>query len=164
MHPLAKVEILLWYNNNKSRFINKKIADLGSFNINGTVKDFIPGVIGFDILTGKNVDVVIVPGNIPVEHQNKYGLIITTSALQCCPDSLIFKREIIDLLEPNGEVFVTMCNKTCNYKHSTSPNSYDFQDGIRMNSNDIVTFFYPEFNVISVKESGTDLFYHGKMM
>lgn len=162
MHDAIKKELALWYNYLKPHIDNQKVADLGSYDINGSVKDIIPHAIGFDILPGKNVDVVLVPGIIPPEHKNKYGFVTSTGSFQCCPDSRMFKAEILDLLNWGGELFLTMCSDGCKYKHSTSPNSYNFQDSVRMTSNQLASFFEPEMKTLISKTVGTDVFYWGK--
>ena len=65
MHSTVSEKLYDWYNKNKKLFESSKIADVGSYNINGNTNDIIKNVVGFDILEGKGVDVVIIPGKIP---------------------------------------------------------------------------------------------------
>lgn len=130
--------------------INEKlmVAELGSYNINGSVKEVIPYSHGFDILSGKGVDNVIEPGKILEQYKHKYDILISTSSFQTCPDSNLYKQEILDLCKNNALVFLTMCSLDCKYQHSTSPNQYNFKDEIRMSEKQLINFMAPEIEMI----------------
>ena len=166
MHDPVKNKVSDWYQRNRVRIDGSMIADLGAYDINGSVRQIIPHVVGFDIYSGKGVDVVVVPGQIPFEHRNRYDFVVTVSAFQFCPNSLAFKFEILDLLKDGGELFLTMCSVKCKYLHSTSPNIYNFADGVRMTESEIISFMGPEIEALDchVADVGefSDLFFWGK--
>jgi hypothetical protein len=156
MHKGAAIEIKKWYQNNKQYLDTIKIAELGSYDINGSVKDIIPNTIGFDILEGKGVDIVITPGIITEKYKQVFGALITTSAFQCCPDITLFKTQVLDLLKPEGLFILTMCPDSCNPGHSTSPNEYKFRDSIRMSQSKLREFWEDEFNNIKIFENNEE--------
>lgn len=152
MHNTVKEEVIKFYNEYKEQIEQGKIADLGSFNINGGVKDIIPQVIGFDILEGNGVDVVIEPGIIPDEHKFQYDFVTSISSFQCCPDTQSYIKQITDLLKPNGTLLLTMCSILCPKGHSTSPNDYNYKDEVRYTLEEIRSLFGQEFKIIRLDE------------
>ena len=87
----------------------------------------------------------IYPGK---EHKNRYEVLISTSSFQTCPDSKAYKQEILDLCKAGALIFFTMCSTECKYQHSTSPNQYNFKDGIRMTMEELTIFMLPEIEKI----------------
>lgn len=152
MHNSVKEEIVSWYNQHKEQIESSKIADLGSYDINGGVKDVIPSVVGFDILEGKGVDVVIEPGIIPDDHKFQYDFLTSTSSFQCCPDTPAYMKQITDLLKPGGELILTMCSTRCPKGHSTSPNDYNYKDEVRYTIDEMRSLFGQEFEIHNVYE------------
>ena len=152
MHRTVKRELIKWYLSNKEYLDATTVADIGAYNINGSVKEVISNSIGFDIFDGEGVDVVIYPGTIPDEHKFKYGAVTTVSSFQFCPDSELYKKQILDLLCDGGLLFLTMCNDKCNGEHTTSPNGYDFKDSVRYSLDELTNLFSKEFDVIDLYE------------
>ena len=128
------------------------VAELGSLDINGSIRDFIPDLTGFDIVAGPGVDVVIQPGAIPPEHQRRYGLVVSTSSFQFCPRPDLYKRQILDLLGAQGHLFLTMCSDRCQQRHSTSNNEQGFGDSFRMSLAQLRAFFDDAFDCLSIEE------------
>ena len=165
MHNNVKQELSNWYKSNKEYIDTISVADVGSYDINGSTKDIIKDSVGFDIYDGVGVDVTIKPGVIPEEHINIYGAVTSISSFQCCPDSNIYKKQIIDLLTKDGILFLTMCATSCRGKHSTSPNEYNYGDGVRFTIDGLTKFFSDSFNVVECYEKSesdhNDLIYKG---
>jgi len=166
MHDSARRLISKFYFDYKVAVDANKVADVGSLNINGAVKDIIHHAVGFDIVDGKGVDVVIKPGVIPAEHKNIYQFVICTSSFMCCPDPVMYKGQIIDLLDKNGILFLTMCSNKCQYRHTTSKNEYGYRDEFRLELRGLESFFSHEFNVLEIGETNyehPDLFMVAKL-
>lgn len=157
MHDNVKKHLIEWYNVNKTFIDNSKVADLGSYNINGGVKDIIVHSVGFDIYNGLGVDVIIKPGIIPKEHIGKYSVVTCVSSFQFCPEPFLYKKQMIDLLCEKGLLFLTMCSDKCPRGHSSSPNEYKFGDEIRMSLTEIENFFKDDFKILELK----DVLYNG---
>ena len=153
MHDQVRSELVNWYYENLELINKVKVADLGANNINGSVSETISHVVGFDIVINDNVDVVIVPGIIPDEHKNIYGAVTTVSSFQFCPDSQLYKQQIIDLLCDNGLLFLTMCTTKCKSTHNTSINDYDYGDSVRYSKDELRNIFASEFEIIDLYET-----------
>jgi len=150
MHKEVLQEFITFYDRNQEVLDNGNVAELGSYDINGNLKKYIPNGVGFDILEGPNVNVVIEPGVIPEEHRNKYQVVISISSFQCCPHPEIYKKEILDLLCDEGLLFLTMCSIECNGSHSTSPNDYQYEDSFRMTHKELTDFFGNDFDILEI--------------
>lgn len=153
MHNNVRYRLEEWYKSNKNDIDTLKIADVGAYNINGSTKDIISHTIGFDIYDGKGVDVVIEPGIIPEEHIGIYNFVTSISSFQFCPDPNIYKKQITDLLCDGGFLFLSMCSDKCEKGHSSSPNTYNFGDEIRMTLNEIQDFFETDFTIVELTYS-----------
>jgi hypothetical protein len=151
MHNSVETELIKWYNDNRNYIDNILIADIGSFDINGSVKNVINHVKGFDIYEGKNVDVVIKPGLIPDEYKFLFGAVTSISSFQFCPDPDLYKKQITDLLCDRGFLFLSMCSDKCEKGHSSSPNKYNYGDEVRMSLTEIQNFFESDFTITELK-------------
>lgn len=147
MHKQTYREILNWVYRNKH--INKAIADLGALNINGSVKDIIPHAVGFDICDGEGVDVVLTPGEIPLEYLHKYDVLFCVNSLNACPDKQIFIEEFLGLLKQNGILFLIF--RVGNCVHSTSKNKYGW-GWTRINDvKEVIDILLPYFEIETQK-------------
>jgi len=166
MHDSVKAALAKWYGDRAWRLSAKRIADLGAYNLNGSVQDVIDHAEGIDILAGPGVHHVIEPGRIPAELRGKFVAVVAVSSFQFSCHADEFRGECKDLLEPGGLLFLTMSPKG-NTMHSTSPNSYGYTDGIRMSPMELCQFFDPCFRLLDltrshVESSGGDLIYTGE--
>ena len=158
MHESSVKTIVKWYAENYAWLHGELLADLGSYNINGKVSDFIPeNIVGFDVYEGENVDVVLEPGIVPEAHQGKYTAVISANVFHLCGDMEAYKKEVVQLLESKGLFILTMCSNRCNHMHNTSPNKYGFKDGIRMSAEELQNFWKDALNITDVFERGHDL-------
>ena len=148
MHKAIVKEMKIFQSKNKSFMKSAKIAELGSYNINGTIRKYLPKLKGFDIYKGDCVDVVIRPGIIPQEHIGKYNFVVSCNSFQYCPEPKLYKKEIIDLLKTGGMVWFNMCAPSCKRKHNTSDNKYKYKDSFRMSRKNLKAFFEPEITCV----------------
>jgi hypothetical protein len=156
MHKNVREHVEEWYQSNRHSIDTSKIADVGAFNINGSIKDIIPHTIGFDIYDGNGVDVVIEPGVVPEEHVGKYKFVTSISSFQFCPDPDLYKKQITDLLCDGGFLFLSMCSNKCEKGHSSSPNKYSYGDEVRMSLTEIQNFFETDFTITELKYTLVD--------
>lgn len=150
MHKEVLQEFITFYDRNQEVLDNGTVAELGSYDINGNLKKYIRNSVGFDILEGPNVNVIIEPGIIPDEHKNKYQVVISISSFQFCPYPEVYKKEILDLLCDQGLLFLTMCSTECKGFHTTSPNYYKYEDSIRMSHKELNDFFGNDFEIFEI--------------
>lgn len=140
---------------------HSRVADLGAFNINGSVKDVIPDAVGFDICPGPSVDEVIESGVIPKEHRQVYDAVVSVSTFQFS-EPIEFACEVLGLLKPWGWLFLTMCTPSCHEKHISSDGG---EDGFRWRKRQLVQFWKPEIKCVrlyTTKGSHEDLVYVGR--
>jgi|18_taG_2_1085343.scaffolds.fasta_scaffold49373_2 hypothetical protein len=90
-----------------------KVADIGSFNINGTVKNTFAEekinceVTGFDLVKGDNVDVVISCGTIPEKYKHKFEFVTCMSAFDYgCNNCII--RELLDISKQKANILLSV--------------------------------------------------------
>lgn len=84
---------------------NLKILDLGSLDVNGSVKKFFQEkhrYIGMDLVSGKNVDIVMKdPYKIPFEDSS-VDVVLSTSCFEHSEMFWLVFNEILRVLKPNG--------------------------------------------------------------
>lgn len=166
MHKSIRRALKKFRNEYEELLESAVIAELGSLNINGSPREYLPPLTGFDIAPGNDVDVVIEYGVIPPEHQGKYDVVITSSSFHYCPDPNIYKREILHLMKPKGLLWLSMCGPKCKCNHTTSNNKYGFTDSYRMTKEELEEFLSLDFNCIACVYGGDkhhqDIFYLGE--
>ena len=138
-----------------------KIADIGSYNINGGIRDIFSNVTGFDILYGDGVDIKISPGTIPECHKYIYDIVFCVNSINSCPSIKYFIDEIKDCIKINGDIFI--CYRVGGGLHSTSINEYGYTWEIicEKKSKDIIDEFKNTFTIkkmlkINVSENRYD--------
>jgi SAM-dependent methyltransferase len=146
MHPSIRKELRRFYRKNKEFIDSARVAELGALNINGSPRDYLPSKlwVGFDIVNGSGIDVKIEPGIIPQEHKGIYDLVVSSSSFHYCPQPELYKRQIFDLLKPNGVLWISMCSPQCKRHHTTSKNEYGYTDCFRMTRKELCRFLRPE--------------------
>ena len=114
MNKEAKRILKKWAKQSKIGYVKQAhVADVGSFYVNGSVKEFFEDegidckVTGFDIVDGKNVDVVIDSGVIPEEHRNKFKFITCVGTFDYGSNYDII-NEIIDLSKSEADIYLTL--------------------------------------------------------
>ena len=116
MHENAHDVLKDWVNKNQEFVDSAKIAELGCQDVNGNILEIIPTRTGFDLMEDASVDVVIEPGIIPEDHKHIYDLVVTVSSFQFCPNPHVYIKEILDLLKPDGKLFLLTCGYSCIHK------------------------------------------------
>ncbi len=127
-----------------------KLAYLGSYDMNGTIG--VP-CMGFDIVSGPGVDVVMPGLFVPAEHMGVYDSVASISSFQFCPHPDLYLGEAFDLLKPGGELFLTMCGWHCRGQHSTSSERFD--DSLRLSPSGLTRMLTrADFEVLSLDVEG----------
>jgi SAM-dependent methyltransferase len=105
----------------------KSIIEIGSLNVNGTLKDFKPeesNWIGVDLEPGDSVDVVIARASkIPFED-NTFDLLLATSIFEHDPTFWLTFNEMLRVVKPNG--FVYVCAPSNGWVHRFPMDVYRF--------------------------------------
>jgi len=118
MHP----EIDLFINKVKSLypdfFTNKKVLEVGSQDINGSIRhNFMDcGYIGIDLGEAPGVD--IVSDIVDYKHPKEFDVVISCEALEHAPEWERFLLQMFDNLKPGG-IFILTCASVNRQEHGT---------------------------------------------
>lgn len=165
MHSAIVKEMKKFRKRYKKELKEWEIAELGAFDMNGSPRDYLPPLTGFDIVEGKGIDVKIKPGVIPKKYHNKFDVVISSSSFHYCPKPELYKKQILDLLKVGGLLWMSMCSHTCKRKHTTSDNEYGFTDCFRVTRKQLKRFLEPEIEAMECYYTGDshhqDIIYYG---
>ena len=92
MHITAQENCLKFVD--KYNIKNKSVLDVGSMDVNGSVKHLFNSYTGLDIEAGTNVDVVFDGGKFPFKD-NEFNVIVSTSCLEHDPKFWVTVREMM---------------------------------------------------------------------
>lgn len=109
MHPSAMNLGSIFFDNYLNNTTNKKIVDIGSQNVNGSLRDVCPAVveyIGVDFSAGNGVDVVIDdPYKLPFEDSS-VDVIVSSSVFEHSQFFWSLFLEIMRVLKPDGVLYL----------------------------------------------------------
>lgn len=101
---------------NAKLFINKyitstnpSILDIGSYDVNGSLKDFIPKnctYVGLDAEYGKNVDCIISEDYKFPLNDSSFDIIMSTSCFEHCDFFWLVLLEMARCLKVNGFIYI----------------------------------------------------------
>lgn len=102
-------------------FVNKRVLDIGSLDINGNNKGLFENCeyIGLDVTKGKNVDVVFVAHK--YNSDVLFDVVLSTNAFE---HDMYFKltlKKMVKLLKPGGLMF--FCGSSSHKEHGTTRTS-----------------------------------------
>ena len=108
MHHSAYVNAEKFYHKYcENNIENKKILDVGSYDVNGTMKPiFEKGqYVGLDMEAGPNVDIVGVSHDIPFE-KDEFDIVISSSCFEHDDMFWISFQEMCRVLKPGGYMYI----------------------------------------------------------
>ena len=109
MHPFAKKSFEFFKKAYLPKFENPKIVDVGSLDINGSIRDqinFKANYIGVDLAEGKNVDQILEnPYKLPFEN-NSIDIVVSISVFEHVEFFWETYLEMLRVLKPNGLLFI----------------------------------------------------------
>lgn len=108
MHPSAYKNAELFYEKYcKENIQSKSILDIGSCNVNGTLKPIFAfgKYIGLDMECGPNVDMVCDAHNIPLDNDS-FDIIISSSCFEHDNMFWVTFLEMCRLVKPNGYIYI----------------------------------------------------------
>jgi len=112
---MAHIEQQNFFHSLKERFpdifIGKSVLEVGSQNINGTIRDLFEGgsFVGIDISETMDVDLVI-PGEIAQFPDNSFDVVVTTECLEHANKWQEVLQNIIRQLKPGGSLIMTFAH------------------------------------------------------
>jgi SAM-dependent methyltransferase len=100
-------------------FSGKRILEIGSYNVNGSIRPFFPGstYVGADIIPGPDVDVVC-PGEKLAESDETYDLTVSCECFEHNPQWRETFLNMYRMTKPGGVVVFT-CATTGRLEHGT---------------------------------------------
>jgi SAM-dependent methyltransferase len=109
MHPEAMKHGELFFETYSKYFNNPTIVEIGSKNVNGSIKEFAPNpaiYIGLDFDDGNDVDIVITdPYNLPIED-NTADIVVTSSCFEHSQFFWLSFLEALRITKPNGVIYI----------------------------------------------------------
>ena len=122
MHPFAKKSFEFFKENYINKFNNPKILDIGSMDVNGSIKEqlnFKCNYIGADLVAGKNVNIVLDdPYKYPYED-NSIDIVVSISTFEHTEFFWETFLEILRVLKPNGLFFLNVPSNGLFHRHDT---------------------------------------------
>ena len=155
-------------------FQNKFVLEIGSLNLNGSVRQLFNNCnyIGIDVGPGKDVDIVCM-GHEYNAPDNSFDMVLSCETLEHDPHWKLTFKKMIDLCKPGGLVLMT-CATTGRQEHGTifrepqsSPNTVQIgwnhyknltEDDIRKIC-DLDNLFYFYYFLTNTKSC--DLYFYG---
>lgn len=89
-----------------------KVLDVGSMDINGSLKDLFDNAeyTGIDIAKGKNVDVVVSPLDFPFDNGH-FDMVVSANCLEHVPEPHKWALEVMRVLKQDGILVITAPHK-----------------------------------------------------
>lgn len=106
-------------------FKNKSVLEIGSLNINGTVRDFFEDCfyVGLDVFPGKDVDVISLGHEFNASNDS-FDVVLSTECFEHDPYWQKTFCNMVRLCKPNGLIIFT-CATTGREEHGTVNNLPD---------------------------------------
>ncbi len=98
------------YYTQDQRLEDMVVLDVGSYDINGSLKNVIPVAwtyIGLDRVPGPNVDVVAEEGKPFPIGAGSVGLVVSSSCFQYVKNPFELTRQLYACLKPGGMIYIT---------------------------------------------------------
>lgn len=106
------------------QYFKGKVIDIGSIDINGTIKPFFPDCdyVGVDIEKGENVDIAVPCHLLPETLHGFYDVVASTEAFEHDMHLSLTLEKCVKLLKPGGLFFFTCANQN-RAEHGTESKS-----------------------------------------
>lgn len=122
MHQEARITFRDFVDKYLSEARNISIADVGSFDVNGTYKEQLRqdwDYFGIDIVPGKNVNFVVpVRGKWSIRSE-EFDVVISGQMLEHCWKPWETVKEMARILKPGGLMFLSAPNSWPYHEHPT---------------------------------------------
>jgi SAM-dependent methyltransferase len=149
--------VLEWFrnlvNNNPDEFNDKRILEVGSRDVNGSVRPIIEELcspkeyVGIDIEEGKFVDLVL-PAEKAADYfgEETFDVVISTEMLEHVKDWRLVINNMKNVLRADGMIYIT--TRSFGFKFHEYPFDYWRYEEIDMKK------IFSDFKIISVKNEG----------
>jgi SAM-dependent methyltransferase len=111
MHPSALKNAKLFFDTYSSSFKSGEILEIGSQDVNGSLRNVAPnhmGYIGVDFTEGKGVDVITQdPYRMPFED-SRFDIVVSNSCFEHSELFWLLFLDVMRLLKPNGLLYINV--------------------------------------------------------
>ena len=83
-----------------------RVLEVGSLDVNGSVRNFYADYTGVDMRAGKNVDIVANGNNLPFEDES-YDKVLSLESMEHDQKFWLTFAELVRVLKPGGQLIVT---------------------------------------------------------
>lgn len=91
--------------------ITGTVLEVGSFNVNGALRDTLDVTVGIDMREGPGVDVVVSACSLVAEFGlESFNCVVSADALEHIEDWKLAMEQMWAVLKPNGVLLLTMAN------------------------------------------------------
>ena len=87
------------------------LLEVGSLNVNGSLREVLPVDFGIDMRPGEGVDSVCLAEDLPTKHPGPWGSIACANMLEHAEHWDKVLKGMWDVLAPNGLLLLITCNK-----------------------------------------------------
>ncbi len=151
-------------------FFHKNVLEVGSWNVNGSVRSFFSGCkyVGIDIHAGKDVDIVVRASQVSVPKEERFDVVISCEMLEHDWEWNLSLQSMYYNLKSGGLLLIT-CASTSRPEHGTiehtpedSPATKNYYRNISIEDFKSVLpeEMFLTYNIEVVRE-GMDLLFYG---
>lgn len=91
--------------------ITGNVLEVGSYNVNGALRETLPITVGIDMRDGPGVDVVVSACSLVAEFGiESFDCVCSADALEHIEDWKTAMQQMWDVLKPSGVLLLTMAN------------------------------------------------------
>lgn len=90
--------------------LSGRVLEVGSYDVNGSVRDLVPHAIGTDMRKGPNVDVECQAENLPRMFGEEFDAVLSLDALEHMQDWRGCISGMWGVLKPGGWLVISMAN------------------------------------------------------
>jgi predicted SAM-dependent methyltransferase len=124
-----------------------KVLEVGSLNVNGSVRDILDVTVGIDIRAGKGVDLVCSVTDLPKYYPpGSFSACVSTETLEHVEDWRGFVRTTWDMVKEGGWIVMTMA--------SMQKGRHAYPDDYWRMTLDQIKQIYPNAQVLTLGRSG----------
>ena len=108
MHPTAMQSVTAFFQTYASEFVNPTIVEIGSQNVNGSIKDVAPpsNYVGLDFQEAKGVDIVLQDAYSFPLPDNYADIVVTSSCFEHSEMFWLTFLEGVRILKPRGLFYI----------------------------------------------------------
>ena len=108
MHPTAMQSATAFFQTYASEFVNPTIVEIGSQNVNGSIRDVAPpsNYVGLDFQEAKGVDIVLEDAYTFPLPDNYADMIVTSSCFEHSEMFWLTFLEALRILKPRGLFYI----------------------------------------------------------